>query len=144
MTLPAGFRRGATGQIYFANKTSAFAEARSLDGDAAQVRRVVGRQHPLAGRSKKKRKPRARFSFRARSRTPYWHEAAARVRSRPVAQPMQRKFVRWWKGAVERKGGDRKSDNQKPRSRFLKCADAEGLTGMKQQRFASRQSIIPA
>jgi hypothetical protein len=46
-------------------------------------------------------------------------------------------FVAWWKGNVSiGHGGDRKSENQEPRSRFLKLADAERLTGMPQQRVS--------
>jgi len=48
----------------------------------------------------------------------------------------QHKFVAWWSGTVERKGGDRKSKNQKSRPRFLKCVEAERLTGMKQPRVS--------
>src|SRR5258708_35793246 len=44
----------------------------------------------------------------------------------------QRKFVAWWDGAVERKGGDEK---RKPRTR-LSVIDAQDLTGMKQQRVS--------
>jgi hypothetical protein len=53
----------------------------------------------------------------------------------------QAEFVEWWRENVTpNKGGDRKSENQTPRSAFL-VTDAESQTGITQQqvsRWASR------
>jgi hypothetical protein len=47
----------------------------------------------------------------------------------------QKKFVAWWKGAVQRAGGDRQTQKHSPSTRLM-LAEAEDLTGMRQQRVS--------
>lgn len=70
-------------------------------------------------------------------------EYAKRVQDWPLLEQAidqkleeQREFVEWWGDNVTpNKGGDRKSENQKPRSAFL-VEQAEKLTGLTQQQVS--------
>jgi hypothetical protein len=66
---------------------------------------------------------------------------ATRIRDWPALEEAvdlkieeQRKFYAWWQNTIRSQGEARKKENRGPG--FLSVADAEGLTGMKQQRVS--------